>query len=181
MTVSLPETIETERLILRPYRWDDIDDLMKFAVHEEWSRYIRPPFPYSRENAREFLADRVGLSRPDQTVWCIQREKQMIGDVGFAWHTKNRAAEIAYSLSPEHWNQGLMAEACRAAIDTVFVGNEALNRIYAAIDTRNAASIKLVEKLGMAREGILRQNRMQKGQLVDDAWYAILREEWLTC
>ncbi len=178
MAVSFPAKIETEHLILRPFRWDDIDDLMKFAVNEEWSRYIRPPYPYSRENAREFLADRVALSHPDQTVWCIERNKQMNGDVGFAWHTQNRAGEIAYSLSPEYWNQGLMTEACRVAINTAFAGDQQLNRIYAAIDTRNAASIKVVEKLGLTREGVLRQNRLQKGQLVDDVWYAILREEW---
>ena len=102
----------------------------------------------------------------------------MIGDVGFAWHLQNRSAEIAYSLSPDFWNQGLMTEACNIAIDTVFQHDKALNRIYAAIDTRNAASIKVAEKICMNREGVLRENRIQKGQLADDAWYAILREEW---
>ena len=135
MPREFPETIETTRLLLRPYRWDDIDDLIGFASDESWSLYTRPPFPYSRENAQEFLADRVGLSRPDQTVWCLEFENQMIGDVGFAWHLQNRSAEIAYSLSPDHWNQGLMTKACKIAIDTVFQHDKALNRVYAAIDS----------------------------------------------
>jgi len=178
MTREFPETIETTRLLLRPYRWADIDDLMKFATNEDWSRYTRPPYPYSRENAREFLADRVGLSRPDQTVWCLEHNGQMIGDVGFAWHPKNHSAEIAYNLSPDFWNQGLMTETCNTAIDLAFQHNQNLNRIYAAIDTRNTASIKVVEKIGLRKEGVLKENRLQKGQLVDDAWYAILRKEW---
>ncbi len=180
MTEAFPKRIRTERLLLRPYRWGDIDDLMNYAVDEEWSRYTRPPFPYTRENAREFLADRVALSRPDQKVWCLELNNQMIGDVGFAWHRQSLSAEIAYSLSSEFWNRGLMTEACNVAIDTVFNNDETLNRIYAAIDTRNVASIRVAEKLDMKQEGVLRQNRMQKGQLVDDAWYAILREEWVT-
>ena len=178
MTRVFPETIKTTRLLLRPYRWDDIDDLMKIATNENWSRNTRPPYPYSRKDAQEFLADRVGLSRPDQTVWCLEYNNQMIGDVGFAWHLQNRSAEIAYSLSPDFWNRGLITEACKFAIDTAFRHDKALNRIYAAIDTRNADSIKVAEKLGMRQEGVLRDNRMQKGQLVDDAWHAILREEW---
>ena len=71
-----------------------------------------------------------------------------------------------------------MTKACKIAIDTVFQHDKALNRVYAAIDSRNIASIKLIEKLGLKQEGVLRKNRLQKGQLVDDAWYAILREEW---
>lgn len=178
MTRVFPETIQTARLLLRPYRWDDINDLMDFATNENWSRYTRPPYPYDRENAEEFLADRVGLSRPDQTVWCLEFDDHMVGDVGFAWHRKNRSAEIAYSLSPNYWNRGLMTEACKVAIDTAFQYDKALNRIYATIDTRNLGSIRVAEKLSMKREGVLRENRLQKGQLVDDAWYAILRTEW---
>ena len=178
MTRVFPETIDTKRLLLRPYRWDDIDDLMKFATDENWSRYTRPPYPYSHDNAQEFLADRVGLSRPDQTVWCLEFHYQMIGDLGFAWHLQNRSAEIAYRLLPKFWNQGLITEASNTAIDTAFQHDKALNRIYAAIDSRNAASIKVAKKIGMQEEGILRENRLQKGQLIDDAWYAILREEW---
>jgi ribosomal-protein-alanine N-acetyltransferase len=178
MTRAFLETIDTKRLLLRLYRWDDIDDLMKFATDENWSRYTRPPYPYSRENAQEFLADRAELSRPDQTVWCLEFHNQMIGDVGFAWRLPNRSAEIAYRLSPKFWNQSLITEACNTTIDTAFQHDKALNRIYAAIDTRNAASIKVAKKISMQEEGILRENRLQKGQLVDDAWYAVLREEW---
>ncbi|MBK18425.1 MAG: GNAT family N-acetyltransferase [Rhodospirillaceae bacterium] len=179
MAVAFPNTIETERLLLRRYRWSDIDDLMEYAVLKEWSRYIRAPYPYSRVNAQEFLADRVGLSRQDQTVWCLEYKGKMIGDVGFAWHTKNGAGEIAYGISPPYWKQGLMTEACLSALNTVFGVDEKLNRIFAAIDARNKGSIQVAGKLGMQREGLLRKNRFHKGEFVDDAWYAILRADWM--
>lgn len=120
---------------------------MKFATDENWSRYTRPPYPYSHDNAQEFLADRVGLSRPDQTVWCLEFHYQMIGDLGFAWHLQNRSAEIAYRLLPKFRNQGLITAASNTAIDTAFQHDKALNRIYAAIDSRNAASIRVMPRL----------------------------------
>jgi len=179
MAQTFPKTIKTERLLLRPYRWDDIADLLSFAVEERWSRYIRAPYPYSRKDAQEFLADRVGLSRPDQNVWCLEKENQMIGDAGFAWHKKNSAAEIAYSLNPNFWSQGLTTEACKAIINVAFNHDQSLNRVFAAIDTRNIPSIKVAQKLGMKCEGTLRQNRRQKGVLIDETWYSLLRKEWL--
>ena len=179
MPQTFPKIIKTERLLLRPYRWDDIADLLSFAVEERWSRYIRAPYPYSRKDAQEFLADRVGLSRPDQNVWCLEKENQMIGDAGFGWHKKNSAAEIAYSLNPNFWSQGLTTEACKAIINVAFNHDQSLNRVFAAIDTRNIPSIKVAQKLGMKCEGTLRQNRRQKGVLIDETWYSLLRKEWL--
>ena len=93
MTQTFPKIIKTERLLLRPYRWDDINDLLNFSVEERWSRYIRAPYPYTQKDAQEFLADRVGLSRPDQDVWCLEIENRVVGDAGFGWHKKNSAAE----------------------------------------------------------------------------------------
>ena len=179
MTLTFPKIIKTERLLLRPYRWDDINDLLNFSVEERWSRYIRAPYPYTQKDAQEFLADRVGLSRPDQDVWCLEIENRVVGDAGFGWHKKNSAAEIAYNLDPNFWNQGLTTEACNAIIDVAFNHDQSLNRIFAAIDTRNIPSVKVAQKLGMKCEGILRQNRRQKGKLIDEAWYSILRKEWL--
>ena len=179
MAQTFPKTIKTARLLLRPYRWDDIADLLSFAVEERWSRYIRAPYPYSRKDAQEFLADRVGLSRPDQNVWCLEKENQMIGDAGFGWHKKNSAAEIAYSLNPNFWSQGLTTEACKAIINVAFKHDQSLNRVFASIDTRNIPSIKVAQKLGMKCEGTLRQNRRQKGVLIDETWYSLLRKEWL--
>ena len=179
MAQTFPKSIKTKRLLLRPYRWDDIADLLSFAVEERWSRYIRAPYPYNRKDAQEFLADRVGLSRLDQNVWCLEKENQMIDDAGFGWHKKNSAAEIAYSLNPNFWSQGLTTEACKAIINVAFNHDQSLNRVFAAIDTRNIPSIKVAQKIGMKCEGILRQNRRQKGVLIDEAWYSILRKEWL--
>jgi len=73
MAQTFPKTIKTARLLLRPYRWDDIADLQSFSVKAKWSRYIRAPYPYSRKDAQKFLVDRVGLSRPDQNFWCLEK------------------------------------------------------------------------------------------------------------
>ena len=88
MAQTFAKIIKTERLLLRPYHWDDIDDSLNLSFEERCSRYIRAPYPYYRKDGQEFLADRVGLSRPDQSVWCVEKENQMVGDAGFGWHKK---------------------------------------------------------------------------------------------
>ena len=92
---------------------------------------------------------------------------------------KNSAAEIAYSLDPKFWNQGPTTESCMAIINVAFNHDQSLNRVFAAIDTRNIPSIKVAQKLGMKCEGTLRQNRRQKEVLIDETWYSLLRKEWL--
>ena len=103
----------------------------------------------------------------------------MTGDAGFGWHKKNSAAEIAYSLDPKFWNQGPTTESCMAIINVAFNHDQSLNRVFAAIDTRNIPLIKIAQKIGMKCEGILKQNRRQKEVLIDEAWYSILRKELL--
>ena len=80
--------------------------------------------------------------------------------------------------SSKLWNKGLMTEALRVTIDTAFSLERPLNRLFVKIDTRNGASIRIAEKLGLRSEGVLRQNRFHKGVFVDDAIYSLLREEW---
>jgi RimJ/RimL family protein N-acetyltransferase len=53
-----------------------------------------------------------------------------------------------------------------------------LNRIRASADVRNTASQRVMTKVGMIREGVLRQNRIERGEPIDEAWFGLLRSEW---
>ena len=70
-----------------------------------------------------------------------------------------------------------MTEGLATAIAAIFNTECPLNGLFVRIDTRNAGSIHVVEKLGFKREGVLRQNRFHKGNFVDDVAFAILRDE----
>lgn len=177
--ISLPERIAAERLILRPYRISDADDLFNYANDEDWSRYITPPHPYRRDYADTFIEERIHGHSHEWAGWCIDYNDGMVGSIDLIVDAKNRSAEIAYSIARKHWNKGLVTDAVRAALDSVFNLDNPLNRIVAKIDTRNSASIRVAEKLGLRCEGTLRQSRFHKGQFVDDTVFAILREDWV--
>ena len=85
--------------------------------------------------------------------------------------------EIGYALARKYWGQGLMTEAVRAMLDYGF-NTLHLNRIEARCDVENAGSWRVMEKVGMKFEGVLRQNIMLHGRARDARMYAILREDW---
>jgi RimJ/RimL family protein N-acetyltransferase len=172
-----PERIETDRLVLRPFRYEDATDMMSYANDEEWSRFIAPPYPYTRDYAETFVRNQITGKSASKAVWCIEYKDRMIGDINLAIETTNWSAEISYNLARKYWGKGLMTEALTEIIDAAFTLERALNRLFVRIDTRNLASIRVAEKLGLKQEGVLRQNRFHKGDFVDDVILALLRHE----
>lgn len=85
---------------------------------------------------------------------------------------------MGYSLARSHWGKGPTTEAGQAVIDTAFETWPALNRIEAFADVRNAASLRVMEKVGMQREATLRQNRINRGEATDSAICGLLRADW---
>jgi len=130
MTIE-PTDLRTERLLLRPFRLDDVNDVVAYANDQQWSRYlVRIPYPYSRRDGEQFV--------------------------------------------------GLTTEVARAVVDHGFE-RLGLETITARADARNTASRRLMEKLGMTREGVLRSRFVERGEggeRVDQVCYSLLREEW---
>jgi [ribosomal protein S5]-alanine N-acetyltransferase len=85
-------------------------------------------------------------------------------------------AELGYALGRKHWGQGLMQEAVAELLRAAFDGM-GLRRIEAEVNTRNAASAKLLVRLGFTKEGLLRKRWVVKGQTEDVEVYGLLRGE----
>ena len=86
-------------------------------------------------------------------------------------------AMLWYTLHPDHWGHGFTTEAARAMVDAGF-RELGLHRIWADSDPDNVASWRVLEKIGMRREGHLIENTFIKGEWVDSLIYAILAREW---
>lgn len=71
-----------------------------------------------------------------------------------------------------------MIEAARAVVDAAFSIHADLNRVCARADRENTASQRVMEKIGMTKEGVLRMSRIERGEAIDEVWFAILRSEW---
>lgn len=171
--------IETERLLLRPWELGDVEDVFSYARDEEWSRYLRVlPRPYERRHAEEFVARQILSNRVSRPAWAIVLDRSVVGGINLRFDFDQRLGELGYSIAREHWNEGYMTEAAGAVIDAAFSTHRDLNRMRAMADVRNVASRRVMEKLGMQAEGVLRQNRVERGEAIDEAWYGILRSEW---
>jgi ribosomal-protein-alanine N-acetyltransferase len=175
----LPELIETPRLVLRPFQFEDVDDVLAYASDEEWGKYlIGIPQPYRRSHAVEFLARQARLDRVVHPTWALVLSASVVGGINIRFKFDHLVGEIGWAIARGLWGRGLATEAAQAIVDTAFGTYPQLKRIRATADDRNVASHRVMEKLGMRREGTLRQDRVARGQLVDEAYYGLLRDEW---
>lgn len=176
--MAMPDQITTPRLCLRPYRWQDLDDIMAYATDPDWARYLPVPWPYTRRDGERFLASQVLIDPERESCWAIEYEGHVVGGINLRYSPEHRLAELGYALARRAWGRGLMTEAARAVVQAAFAADPNLNRVRASADPRNVASLRVMDKLGMTREGVLRQNRYFRGELADEAWCGLLRCEF---
>ncbi len=101
-----------------------------------------------------------------------------IGELGLGCVSiSNRSFEVGYTFLPEHCGRGYATEAVRALINYAFVSIGA-HRVGGRLDARNERSGRLLERVGMRREGVLRETERVKGEWTDEAVYGVLDREW---
>ena len=177
----MPEIKEmrTDRLLLRPFKFSDVDDVYAYASDPQWGRFLPVPDPYLRRDAEEFVARSV-LRPSDRPLFAITLDGTAIGAIELSIYEANGAATLHYAISREHWGKGLMVEAATALIDWVF-SEFGLVKVGAWADLENRQSWRVMEKLGMTREGVLRSARISVSdpcRREDTVHYGVLREEW---
>ena len=174
----LPRIIKIDHLNLRPHRLTDVDAVLSFASDPEWARYLPVPQPYTRSDAEKFIASQILLNEDRHQAWAITQNDKLIGGINIRLDFHHQVGEIGYSIARPYWGRGFITQVARAIIDAAFETYSDLNRIRAIADARNVASQRVMDKLGMTREGLLRQNRWVRDEFVDEVWYGLLRSEW---
>jgi ribosomal-protein-alanine N-acetyltransferase len=177
---ALPE-IDGRRVRLRGVAERDFDDF--YALHSDPAvmRYWSFPAWTAPAQAHEYFATACASRDPARMLcWAIahRQDDRLIGaatlyDID---PVQGRAA-VGYALSSRHWGQGYGREALGLALAHAFDGL-GLRRVEADIDPRNAASCRLVERLGFEREGLLRERWHVAGELCDTALYGLLARDW---
>ena len=174
-----PVRLTTARLLLRPFETADADAVFDYASDAEWARYLENvPQPFTRSDAEQRVARNMGESWETHPTWAIVLDGVVVGDIVLMIDLRNEIGELGYELSRQHWGKGLVVEAAEAVIDWGF-RERGLAKVFAQCDLRNTRSLRVMEKLGMTREGVLRSNSKVHGQRVDDVFYGLLRHEWL--
>ncbi len=170
--------LRTERLLLRPFRFGDERDVLAYCVQPGFGRYLPAfPQPYTALDATEFVAQRVLEDWHTRPHFAIVFEERVVGSVNLRVEPEWGRASIGYGIDPSLWGRGITAEAATAAIDWAFSA-WSLVRIAATADAGNQQSWRVMEKLGMRREGVLRSHRLTRGVRSDEVVYGLLREEW---
>jgi len=175
-------TLTTDRLVLREFREDDLAPVHEYGSDPEVVRYM-PWGPNSEEDTRSFL-DRALASQLDdpRTTYefavTLREVGRPIGGCGIhAISFTNRSAFMGYCLRRDAWGHGYATEAARALL-AFAVETLGLHRMAATCDIENAASIRVLEKVGMRREAQFREDTLLRGRWRDSYLYAVLEHEW---
>ena len=174
--------ITTQRLLIREFVTDDWPAVLayqrdpQFLLFYSWN-------DRTESQVRDFLqmfVDRQAERprREFELAITLLRGGPVIGSCGIRRKPENDwEAEIGYELAPEYWGRGYATEAARAIVDFGFRELE-LHRIWAWCIADNAASVRVLEKVGLQLEGRLREKRNFKGRWWDTLLYGLLRSEW---
>jgi RimJ/RimL family protein N-acetyltransferase len=173
--------LETARLRLRPLEVGDAPLVEQLAGDREVASTTRLiPHPYPEGLAAQWIASLGPLYAQGRSAsFAITlKEGPLVGVVGLHIEPLDRHAELGYWVGRAYWNHGYCTEAARVLLWFAF-SQLGLERVYAHYMARNPASGRVMEKLGMQREGCLRRHRYKWGQYEDLIVCGILREEYV--
>jgi RimJ/RimL family protein N-acetyltransferase len=180
MSLSTP-TLTTERLRLRPFEDTDADDIYALQSNADVLRYWDSPPWRDRERATLFLSRCREMAEEGSGVRVLVErldDSAFLGWITFTdWNPDFRSASLGYCYGEAAWGHGYATEAAWALLGWAFDTLD-LNRVQAEADTRNAASARVLEKLGFVLEGTLREDCIVEGDVSDSWVYGLLRREW---
>jgi RimJ/RimL family protein N-acetyltransferase len=172
--------IRTARLALRDFVEADWHDVHEYASDPEVVRDMIWG-PNSEEQTREFVArtlEQQGKRPRLQYGLVIEFEGKVVGAVRIdVQNESKREADLGYVVHQKFWRRGIATEAARALLKFGF-GQLKLHRLWATCDPSNAGSIRVLEKIGMQREGRLREHQFIKGRWRDSLLFAMLDHDW---
>jgi ribosomal-protein-alanine N-acetyltransferase len=167
-------SLQTARLLLRPFQADDVTDALAYRNDPEFARFLpHIPQPFTRRDAEAFVA--LNMSEPWERspTFAVVFQRKMVGTVNFEVDAESRVAMIGYAIGTQWWGRGIAVEAAQAAMVWAISAFD-LHRVWASTDARHARSQRVLEKLGMQRETIRVADQVARdGTIVDEVVYGL--------
>lgn len=175
--LAVNERLETERLVLRPVKLADAEDMYEYASDKETTYYVfetHQSLDDTRHSiATYFLANPLGKFGLE-----LKKEQKLIGTMDIRVDMKKSKGEIGYVLNGKYMKKGYATEAAKALLKFAFETLE-LEKVTATCDARNTASEAVMKRLGMQKEGHSRHHELWKnGEWIDMLYYGLLKEEY---
>ena len=174
--------LTTDRLLLCELTWDDLANIHHLNSHQEVAKFNTLGIPEDQTITRKVMRATVEDHEKQPRThygWTIrtQNDDLFVGEAGMSlFAPRYRRSSIFYNLLPSHWGQGYATEAAKALI--IFGFNTLqLHRIEAGAATENVASLRVLEKVGMRREGMSRKILPTPAGWRDNYRYAILEDD----
>ena len=172
--------LKTDNLILRQLSVADIGTIFEIFSDDQVTQYYDLETFTNFEQAEKLIAHfQTRYEQREGIRWAITRRMngEMIGTCGFnGFNRQASRAVIGYDLLRSSWGQGATVQAVKGMLEFGFRRLE-LHRIEAFVDPENAASIRVLEKLGFHREGLLRDHGFWKGKYWDVVSFSRLRTD----
>ncbi|MEG2709110.1 MAG: GNAT family protein [Vagococcus sp.] len=164
--------IETKRLLIRQYEVSDSKEASTFLLHPEAMHYIPETFE-TVEEVTHFLQE----NRDAYFPVCLKETGEIIGHLFFKAFFGSHSYEIGWIFHPDYHRKGYAKEAAEAVLAYGFLKKE-IHRVIATCQPENEGSWRLMDSLGMRREGYFKQCIPKGDTWWDEYYYAILKEEW---
>lgn len=170
-------TIETERTLLRRFCVEDAEDMFAYASDPEVTKYLTFSPYQSVEQVRAFIESNF---QDNLDVYAITDKGtgQVIGSFGIMPALLHNKTGFGYALNRSYWNLGLMTEVLSRAMELMFL-DFGFQRVESTHYLDNVGSGRVMQKCGMVKEGVLRREKLIKGEYVDVVHYGILQEDYL--
>ena len=177
-------SLVSERLLIRDLDQHNLDFIHALHLIPEVQHYATMEFPGSLTASIGYLNNYIeqqSATPRKEYGFCISLADQTpIGLIGLSnCSGKFKNAELWFKLAPEYWGKGYTVEAALVLLEFGFT-QLSLHRIEAGVATENTASIRVLEKIGMKREGLRRKILPIRGDWKDNYHYALLEEEFLS-
>ena len=172
--------IKTDRLILREFKYEDFSEVHKYASDPDVIKYMEWG-PNNKKETEEFLNRAIEAQNKDSRLkyeLAVTIDEKLIGGCNITIkNINNEQAFIGYCLNKNYWGQGYGTETAEALLDFGF-NDLKMHRIFATCDVNNVGSRKVLEKIGMKKEGHMREHKKIGDKWRDSYLYSILEEEY---
>lgn len=174
--------LTTPRLYLEELTWDDIPKVHELHSIPELDEYNTLGIPENIERTTEVMKPAIEDQDNDprsQFAWkiCLKTNNEVIGLAGmFPSNDRFRLAEIYYKLHPDHWGNGYATEVAKELVRFGFEDLK-VHKVEAGVQTENVRSVRVLEKIGMTREGLRRKILPIRGEWKDNYHYAIVEDD----
>ncbi|MDV2685560.1 GNAT family N-acetyltransferase [Alkalihalophilus lindianensis] len=175
------KTIETNRLLLRLFNETDAPEVTKLCNNYNlYKNTLYLPYPYSIEDALSWMKNHLDHFNENKSYEFAITDKvtgKLLGAIALTNNQRFNHGEMAYWIGQEYWGNGYATEAAKGILQFAFVEKN-YNKVFARYFNSNSASGKVIEKICMKKEGILKEHVIKENKYIDLVYYGILKNEY---